>query len=118
MKPAQSLELPEDMPTAWWLSYRPTPMEASVTNVLRGAAAALIVTVALPAGAQWLTRPTPNIPRTTDGRPDLAAPAPRGADGHPDLSGHWLGISTAFVVPDDVLTAPSRALLREREETY
>jgi hypothetical protein len=89
-----------------------------MTNLLRGATAVLLATIAFPASAQWLTHPTPNLPRTADGKPNLAAPAPRGADGHPDLSGHWSGRSAAFKVPDDALTAQSKALLREREETY
>src|SRR4051794_2641124 len=40
--------------------------------------------------AQWLKYPTPGIPRTADGKPNLAAPAPRLPDGKPDLSGLWL----------------------------
>ena len=36
-----------------------------------------------PAVAQWLNYPTPGIPRTADGKPDLSAQAPRTAD---DLS--------------------------------
>jgi hypothetical protein len=39
--------------------------------------------------AQWIHEPTRGIPRTTDGKPDLAAPTPRTADGKPDLSGIW-----------------------------
>ncbi len=39
--------------------------------------------------AQWLNQPTPGIPRTTDGKPNLSAPGPRAADGKPDLSGLW-----------------------------
>jgi hypothetical protein len=39
--------------------------------------------------SQWLNHPTPGIPRTGDGKPDLSAPAPRTADGKPDLSGLW-----------------------------
>ena len=39
--------------------------------------------------AQWLNYPTRGVPRTLDGKPDLAAPAPRTADGKPDLSGIW-----------------------------
>jgi hypothetical protein len=39
--------------------------------------------------AQWLDVPTPGIPRTPDGKPNLSAPAPRMADGKPDLSGLW-----------------------------
>jgi hypothetical protein len=49
----------------------------------------LVFASALPASAQWLTLPTPGIPRTADGRPDLSAPAPRTADGRPELTGLW-----------------------------
>src|SRR5579864_5514342 len=44
---------------------------------------------AAPLYAQWLKYPTPGIPRTSGGKPDLSAPAPRLADGKPDLSGIW-----------------------------
>src|SRR5277367_608609 len=43
----------------------------------------------LPLAAQWADRPTPGLPRTADGKPDLSAPAPRTPDGKPDLSGVW-----------------------------
>jgi hypothetical protein len=39
--------------------------------------------------AQWLSYPTPGIPRTADGKPNLSAPAPKTADGKPDFSGLW-----------------------------
>lgn len=39
--------------------------------------------------AQWLNYPTPGIPRTPDGKPNLSARTPRAADGKPDLSGLW-----------------------------
>jgi hypothetical protein len=39
--------------------------------------------------AQWLSHPTPGIPRLPNGQPILSAPAPRMADGRPDLSGIW-----------------------------
>jgi len=42
-----------------------------------------------PLTAQWPARPTPGVPRTPAGKPDLSAPAPRSADGKPDLSGVW-----------------------------
>jgi hypothetical protein len=41
------------------------------------------------APAQWLHFPTPGTPRTPDGKPNLAAPAPRASNGKPDLSGTW-----------------------------
>ncbi|HEY1242502.1 MAG TPA: hypothetical protein VGF16_18200 [Bryobacteraceae bacterium] len=41
------------------------------------------------ANAQWLNHPTPGIPRTRDGRPDLSARVPRGSNGKPLLSGLW-----------------------------
>src|SRR5206468_5173329 len=43
----------------------------------------------VPVLAQWVNHPTPGIPRTKDGKPDLAAPVPRVA-GKPDLSGIWM----------------------------
>jgi hypothetical protein len=39
--------------------------------------------------AQWLNLPTPGMPRTADGKPNLTAPAPRTAEGKPDFSGLW-----------------------------
>jgi hypothetical protein len=41
------------------------------------------------ASGQWLEYPTPGVPRTADGKPDMAAAAPRTSDGKPDLSGMW-----------------------------
>ena len=38
---------------------------------------------------QWMTYRWPGIPRTADGKPDLAAPAPKTTDGKPDFSGVW-----------------------------
>jgi hypothetical protein len=44
--------------------------------------------IALPLSAQWLHYPTPGVPRTPDGKPNLSAKTPR-TGGHPDLSGVW-----------------------------
>ena len=71
-----------------------------------------------PTAAQWLKHPTPRIPRTPDGKPDLTAPSPRDANGKPDLSGIWVGVDLVFPIPDEALTAQSKALLRERQENY
>jgi hypothetical protein len=43
----------------------------------------------VPLSAQWVHYPTPGIPRTPDGKPNLSAPAPRTPEGKPDLSGIW-----------------------------
>jgi len=58
---------------------------------LRPTYLAAFVIIALPgaASAQWLEYPTPGVPRTAEGKPDMTAPAPHTADGRPDLSGMW-----------------------------
>jgi hypothetical protein len=59
---------------------------AATKRILSCVAWAAIVPSAF---AQWLDYPTPGIPRTQDGKPDLSAPAPRAQGGKPDLSGIW-----------------------------
>ncbi|HVH29326.1 MAG TPA: hypothetical protein VM818_21375 [Vicinamibacterales bacterium] len=44
--------------------------------------------------AQFLKYPTAGVPRTADGKPNLAAPTPRTPDGKPDFSGIWLTDNT------------------------
>jgi len=72
--------------------------------------------------AQWLNHPTPGIPRTANGKPNLAAPAPRTADGHPDLSGVWTRVSPKYgrnvaadLKPGEV-QAWAEKLVQERHE--
>jgi hypothetical protein len=43
----------------------------------------------VPAFAQWPAYPTTGVPKTADGKPNLAGPTPKTADGKPDLSGIW-----------------------------
>ena len=79
----------------------------------------LAVSVA-PAAAQWINHPTPGIPRTKDGKPNLNAPAPRTADRKPDLSGMWNvdGLGVMASVTDVEMLPWAQALYKERLETY
>lgn len=52
-------------------------------------AVALLIGLSSPSTGQWLTYPTPGIPRLPNGKPDLGAPAPQTPDGRPDLTGIW-----------------------------
>ena len=44
----------------------------------------LLDLVSRSATAQWLHYPSPGIPRTPDGKPNLSAPTPRPPDGEPE----------------------------------
>ena len=63
------------------------------------------------ADAQWLNHPTPNLPRTADGKPDLAAPPPRGADGRRDRTDQTGAAAAAQAIP---ATAHTRSALPGR----
>jgi hypothetical protein len=83
-----------------------------------------VVTVALsaPLAAQWLNQPTPGIPRTPDGKPNLAAPAPRTPEGKPDLSGLWNKISPKYArniaadMKPEEIQSWAHALVEQRRE--
>lgn len=82
--------------------------------------AALAVSIASIQG-QWLNYPTPGIPRTADGKPNLSAPAPRMPDGKPDLSGLWRddqsGSAAAEKAMDAISPQPwADALSKKRKE--
>src|SRR5215472_5091474 len=89
----------------------------------------LVVTIAICATAilaQWLNYPTPGIPRTKDGKPDLSAPAPQIASGKVDLSGlyqannaRYFGNIAADFKPGELPIQPwAGALAKEREENF
>src|SRR5206468_4265031 len=87
------------------------------------AAALLLLPVSL--SAQWLDFPTPGIPRTADGKPNLTAPAPRTPDGKPDLSGMWQAALNPYRfsliqdLKDEAIWRPeAEAILRERIKDF
>lgn len=71
------------------------------------------LTLAPTAGAQWLKYPTPGVPRTPDGKPNMTAPAPRAADGKPDLSGIWLANSARCNDPEKLVCGSELPFGRE-----
>jgi hypothetical protein len=78
--------------------------------------------------AQWINFPTPGIPRTADGKPNLAAPAPRASDGKPDFTGLWafpidsavgnIAVRNAGDLKAADVQPWAQALVRQRAETF
>ena len=69
-------------------------------------AIAILAALSPPLGAQWLNHTTPGIPRTSEGKPNLGAPAPRTSDGRPDLSGIWSPVPSA-IAPAPLTVGPN-----------
>ncbi len=77
----------------------------------------LLTLLASGASAQWIGHPTPGLPRTKAGKPNLTAKAPRTRDGKPDLSGVWHPQTTTlaevrkFLGPDfDLIEVPGMGI--------
>jgi len=81
-------------------------------------AAFALVAGATPAMAQWLDRPWAGIPRTADGKPNVAAPAPRTPDGKPDLTGIWNGPNPEARLDPANEKPWIRDLVRQRQQEY
>jgi hypothetical protein len=98
---------------------------AIVNKISRWAAIAFagLLWFGAPASAQWGKNPTPGIPRTKDGKADLAAPAPKLADGTPDLGGMWLvpGLKYLINIAADLKEVPfqpwAAAVYKEHMDT-
>ena len=88
-----------------------------------GLVAVLAIVLGSQLAAQWLKQPTSGIPRTPDGRPNLAAPPPRTPDGKPDLSGLWTKVSPKYarnivadLKPDEIQPWARELVERHRED--
>jgi hypothetical protein len=86
-------------------------------------AAVILLMSAAGLSAQWIRLTLPGIPRTADGKPDLAAPTPKTSEGKPDLAGIWVVASGKYLVniAVDGVEVPFRpeaaALYKKRRET-
>jgi hypothetical protein len=91
----------------------------------RSAVGAAVILLMSAAGlsAQWIRLTLPGIPRTADGKPDLAAPTPKTSEGKPDLTGIWVVASGKYLanIAVDGVEVPFRpeaaALYKKRRET-
>src|SRR5262245_21680560 len=98
----------------------------SYVSRLFPATAAIVMALPVSAFAQWEPYPWKHVPRTPDGKVDLAAPPRRTVDGKIALSGFWMPTSpvkhlqnlSADLKPGEVQLQPwAEAVYRERIET-
>ena len=88
----------------------------------RLAAATVLLLASVPLAAQWLHYPTPGMPRTPEGKPNLSAAAPKMPDGKPDLSGIWASADNKYLqnLAADGIEVPfqpwAEKLYKERSE--
>jgi len=85
--------------------------------------AVILTASVLPLPAQWVQHHTPGIPRTADGKPNLAAPAPRTAYGKPDLTGLWdmvanIGVTNLGDLKPVDVQPWAQALVKQRAENF
>jgi hypothetical protein len=84
--------------------------------------AVILFMTGISVSAQWPNRPTPGVPRTPEGKPDLSASAPRSADGKPDLSGVWMVSNGSFYLTSDLKPEDIRpwaaALYKQRANDF
>jgi len=88
----------------------------------RLAAGTVLLLASVPLAAQWLHYPTPGMPRTPEGKPNLSAAAPKMPDGKPDLSGIWAAADNKYLqnLAADGISVPfqpwAEKLYKERSE--
>ena len=88
----------------------------------RLADATVLLLASVPLAAQWLHYPTPGMPRTPEGKPNLSAAAPKMPDGKPDLSGIWAAADNKYLqnLAADGIEVPfqpwAEKLYKERSE--
>jgi hypothetical protein len=104
-----------------------TPKVPEIPDEMRTSIATGIVILFLMGGtgwAQWVGVPLPGVPRTPDGKPNLAAPAPKTPDGKPDLTGVWRNPDAKYLnnlAADGVevsFTPWAAALYKERQANF